>query len=245
MHDLLRVAGKPLGSAFRAVFCQYRPRLRTKPSWASTSGVFAALLIAFGNTDIALAQQITGDIGFGGLFKPANNSFATTSLATATSIDFNGNGIQDVALAPVILATGDFAANGVVAGGTSAVLSDFIFNPFPSEGVHPLWSVLGSTFSFALDSISIDTQNANTLSLVGTGTISGIGFDATPGTWNFSGNPVGTSYFVFSAGGSNGGSNTGSVAAIPEPEIYAMMGAGLGLIGWIGRRKKSDRSAAA
>ena len=242
MHDLLRVAGKPLGSAFRAVFCQYRPRLRTKPSWASTSGVFAALLIAFGNTDIALAQQITGDIGFGGLFKPANNSFATTSLATATSIDFNGNGIQDVALAPVILATGDFAANGVVAGGTSAVLSDFIF---PSAGVQPLWSVLGSTFSFALDSISIDTQNANTLSLVGTGTISGIGFDATPGTWNFSGNPVGTSYFVFSAGGSNGGSNTGSVAAIPEPEIYAMMGAGLGLIGWIGRRKKLGRSAAA
>ena len=242
MHDLLRVAGKPLGSAFRAVFCQYRPRLRTKPSWASTSGVFAALLIAFGNTDIALAQQITGDIGFGGLFKPANNSFATTSLATATSIDFNGNGIQDVALAPVILATGDFAANGVVAGGTSAVLSDFIF---PSAGVQPLWSVLGSTFSFALNSISIDTQNANTLSLVGTGTISGIGFDATPGTWNFSGNPVGTSYFVFSAGGSNGGSNTGSVAAIPEPEIYAMMGAGLGLIGWIGRRKKLGRSAAA
>ena len=242
MHDLLRVAGKPLGSAFRAIFCQYRSRLRPKPSWANTAGAFAALLIAFGNTDIALAQQITGDIGFGGLFKPANNSFATTSLATATSIDFNGNGIQDVALAPVILATGDFAANGVVAGGTSAVLSDFIF---PSAGVQPLWSVLGSTFSFALNSISIDTQNANTLSLVGTGTISGIGFDATPGTWNFSGNPVGTSYFVFSAGGSNGGSNTGSVAAIPEPEIYAMMGAGLGLIGWIGRRKKLGRSAAA
>ena len=242
MHDLLRVAVKPLGSAFRAVFCKYRFRLRTKPSWASAAGAFAALLIAFGNTDIALAQQITGDIGFGGLFKPANNSFATTSLATATSIDFNGNGIQDVALAPVILATGDFAANGVVAGGTSAVLSDFIF---PSAGVQPLWSVLGSTFSFALNSISIDTQNANTLSLVGTGTISGIGFDATPGTWNFSGNPVGTSYFVFSAGGSNGGSNTGSVAAIPEPEIYAMMGAGLGLIGWIGRRKKLGRSAAA
>ena len=242
MHDLLRVAGKPLSSAFRAVLCQYRFGFRTKPSWASAAGAFAALLIAFGNTDIALAQQITGDIGFGGLFKPANNSFATTSLATATSIDFNGNGIQDVALAPVILATGDFAANGVVAGGTSAVLSDFIF---PSAGVQPLWSVLGSTFSFALNSISIDTQNANTLSLVGTGTISGIGFDATPGTWNFSGNPVGTSYFVFSAGGSNGGSNTGSVAAIPEPEIYAMMGAGLGLIGWIGRRKKLDRSAAA
>ncbi|MBS1218730.1 MAG: motif putative anchor domain protein, partial [Proteobacteria bacterium] len=25
---------------------------------------------------------------------------------------------------------------------------------------------------------------------------------------------------------------------IPEPEIYAMMGVGLGLIGWLGRRRK-------
>jgi hypothetical protein len=29
-----------------------------------------------------------------------------------------------------------------------------------------------------------------------------------------------------------------AVAAIPEPEIYAMMLAGLGLLGWAGRRKK-------
>lgn len=26
--------------------------------------------------------------------------------------------------------------------------------------------------------------------------------------------------------------------AIPEPEIYAMMGLGLGLMGWVGRRRK-------
>lgn len=29
------------------------------------------------------------------------------------------------------------------------------------------------------------------------------------------------------------------VAAVPEPEIYAMMGLGLGLLGWMGRRRKS------
>ena len=28
------------------------------------------------------------------------------------------------------------------------------------------------------------------------------------------------------------------VAAIPEPEIYAMLGVGLGLMGWVGRRRK-------
>jgi hypothetical protein len=32
---------------------------------------------------------------------------------------------------------------------------------------------------------------------------------------------------------------------IPEPEIYAMMGFGLGLLGWVGRRKKLKEAAAA
>jgi hypothetical protein len=36
-----------------------------------------------------------------------------------------------------------------------------------------------------------------------------------------------------------------SVAAIPEPEIYTMMGIGLGRLGWIRRRKKLKGSAAA
>jgi hypothetical protein len=34
------------------------------------------------------------------------------------------------------------------------------------------------------------------------------------------------------------GSVTTAVAPVPEPEIYAMMGLGLGVLGWIGRRKK-------
>jgi hypothetical protein len=32
--------------------------------------------------------------------------------------------------------------------------------------------------------------------------------------------------------------NAASVSAIPEPEIYAMLSVGLGLMGWIGRRRK-------
>lgn len=35
------------------------------------------------------------------------------------------------------------------------------------------------------------------------------------------------------------------VAAIPEPEIYAMMAVGLGLIGWVARRKKLKEAGAA
>jgi PEP-CTERM motif len=30
------------------------------------------------------------------------------------------------------------------------------------------------------------------------------------------------------------------IAPIPEPEIYAMMGIGLGLLGWVGRRRKQQ-----
>ena len=36
-----------------------------------------------------------------------------------------------------------------------------------------------------------------------------------------------------------------AVAAIPEPEIYAMLGVGLGVIGWAGRSKKLRKRAAA
>ena len=36
---------------------------------------------------------------------------------------------------------------------------------------------------------------------------------------------------------------TVNVAPVPEPEIYAMMGLGLGLLGWIGRRKRLQQSA--
>lgn len=32
----------------------------------------------------------------------------------------------------------------------------------------------------------------------------------------------------------------GDVTPIPEPEIYAMMGLGLGLLGWVGRRRKQQ-----
>ena len=35
-----------------------------------------------------------------------------------------------------------------------------------------------------------------------------------------------------------------NVAPVPEPEIYAMMGLGLGLLGWIGRRKKLEQTVA-
>lgn len=40
-------------------------------------------------------------------------------------------------------------------------------------------------------------------------------------------------------------SQTIPVAAIPEPEIYAMMAVGLGFLGWVSRRKKLKEAGAA
>ena len=39
------------------------------------------------------------------------------------------------------------------------------------------------------------------------------------------------------------GTGVGSVSAVPEPETYAMLIAGLGLLGFLGRRKKQKKSA--
>jgi hypothetical protein len=49
----------------------------------------------------------------------------------------------------------------------------------------------------------------------------------------------------FVATGQSGNFVIASVNAVPEPEIYAMMGLGLGLLGWVGRKKKLQESAAA
>jgi hypothetical protein len=67
-------------------------------------------------------------------------------------------------------------------------------------------------------------------------------------TGTSSGAGAGTYQYVIGYNDSAGASTLGDwddyvvgvnfTPAIPEPEIYAMMGLGLGLIGWVGRRRK-------
>ena len=42
-----------------------------------------------------------------------------------------------------------------------------------------------------------------------------------------------------------GSLTTFTVSAVPEPETYAMMAIGLGMMGWIARRRRGDSQAAA
>ena len=116
----------------------------------------------------AQAVPIQGDIDFGGVV-----TFDTTSLATATRINLWNSSF-------VLQSTGDFDTF-INPGDTSTMAAPWIFTP--STPTPSLWSVGG--FKFDLSSSVVVSQNANFLNITGAGTLSGNGFDPTPGLWAF------------------------------------------------------------
>lgn len=177
--------------------------------------LFASLAVLFLMASSASASLIVGDIGFSGGFTPVEADGTTpTTLALADGVDILG----DVATVSFPL-TGDFATFSSL--GSVATFNDFVFDPFPGSGITPLWTVDG--FSFDLTNVTIVAQSSLGLTLAGTGVVTGNGFSATPGTFNFSGNPVGGS-FNFSSG-----------VAVPEP-ISALVWGGLAMLGVAVRR---------
>lgn len=127
----------------------------------------------------AQAATITGDITFGGVV-----TFDTTSLSLAKQVSTWN-------LAIVTSDSGDFSSIPVL---SSVTISPWIFNP--STPTSPLWSVGG--FSFDLISSTIVTQTNFFLNVTGIGTLSGAGFDTTPGTWSFTvSNALGGTHSTF------------------------------------------------
>jgi hypothetical protein len=105
-------------------------------------------------------------------------------------------------------------------------------------------NITGGSYSlYATTDYSVSTAANDTL--LGTWT-----FDGTTGsTVNTAANLSGGNYFfaVSGAGGGIGGQymlNSSVTAPVPEPEIYAMLGVGLGLLGWVKRKRKSTMAAA-
>jgi VPDSG-CTERM motif len=164
----------------------------------------------------AQATSITGDIGFSGA-----TTFNTTSLTTATRINswfaFVGTTSESFV--------------GVPIGSSVTLAASWIFNPStPTPG---LWSVGG--FSFDLDTATIETQNSHLLSITGTGTLTGAGFDPTPGTWAFSAQSAGGIHqasFTFSA------DNT---AGVPDGGMTVAL-LGIAFVGLEGLRRKLHAS---
>ena len=120
-------------------------------------------------------NPILGTIDFVGV-----TTYDTTSLATATRVNLWNSSF-------VTKSTLDFAS---VAPGTNVTMgTPWVFNsgtpavPMPGPSLSPLWNVGG--FTFDLTSSSVVSQSSTFLNVTGFGTVSGNGFDNTPGTWSF------------------------------------------------------------
>ena len=172
-----------------------------------------AILSAVLPASPTLSAPIQGTIDFGGVV-----TFDTISLATATRVNIWNSSF-------VLQDSGSFS--GIAPGTNATMAAPWIFNP--STPTPALWSVGG--FTFDLSSSTIISQSSTFLDIRGVGTISGNGFDPTPGTWSFSasrGDGGTASNFGFQA----------QSAAIPEASTVALLAVGSVLIGrrWWRRR---------
>src|SRR5260370_39806313 len=134
------------------------------------------------------AVQITGNITYG-----ATCSLNTKSASTATMVTgWHGLGAGGV---PQVQSH-DGSFSGLVTDGDAVTIA-FPWS-FNSGAVPNFWRVDG--FVFNLTSSSITSQGGGSVTVAGTGTISGNGFDLTSGTWSFTTqNPSAHARFSFSA----------------------------------------------
>ena len=125
------------------------------------------LLAALGLAHSASAVQIDGNITIAG-------------GATLDGPIGSANSVTSWVAPEVISRDGDFA--GFVAVGDAVTMTaPWVFDP--STATADLWAVGG--FEFDLASSAIAFQSTTFLAIGGVGTVSGNGFDATAGIWNF------------------------------------------------------------
>ena len=146
--------------------------------------LFAAVALLSASVTIE-AAPITGSITIKG-----GAHLDSTSADTATQVTgwLNGSGAKPT----VASRSGSFTSVSVGAPVTMAAPWNI------GSGMAGLWSVGG--FTFNLTESHIVHQGKGFLAVSGTGTITGNGFDPTPGSWRFSTqNPPANNVFSFSA----------------------------------------------
>lgn len=189
------------------------------------AGAALSLLASTANAAFLSGSFATGQSP-GSAVAAVDAASAPTTLDVATGLDFTASATPGFVGSNFIVVggLGDFAA----LGGLLGTLADFQFSPALSPSpLDPLWSVGG--FTFIADSVSVDDQDANTLTLRAIGKISdgAGGADDTPGIWDFSLNQTsGSLSFSFS-----------TATNVPEPATLALFGAGLLGLGMVRRRK--------
>jgi hypothetical protein len=172
-----------------------------------------AMVVAAGFAVSAQATLISGMLNIAG------TATYDKPIATATEVKLFSNVTTQGAN------TGDFSA--ILAGVPVAMTSPYIFNP--SSAAPMLWSVAGFTFDLANSTIIF--QSVNGLLIEGNGTISGNGFDPTPGKWSFSQQSGHGTRLSFSA----------TTEAVPDDGMTATL-LGLGLAGVVGAARLRQRA---
>ena len=185
-----------------------------------TSSIGAGL-IAIALTTAAQAAFISGNVNFlGGAVLQDSGGATTTTLSSAA-------GVKSWVAPRVLDGSGSFS--GLVANTPVTFTAPWVFNP--STAVTPLWSVGGFTFNLASSFIAV--QTAGFLSIGGTGTVSGPGFEATPGTWFFSTQGTASDDQTFSWSSSTGA----NASRVPDGgKTLALLGTAL--LGLQGMRRK-------
>lgn len=172
----------------------------------------AAIGLAGGVVAGAQAAMINGSVSFIG-FNQAAICSGACSTATWTGIDFPAASPNAIAGA----VTGDLA----VLDGAFLTMSDLLFANLPTT----IWSVGGFTFQGGTINHK-DYQNNTSYDVTIVGTLSGNGYEATPGQWIFTGNTAGNTTASWSA----------SQAQVPVPGTIALLGLGLVAAGLVRRR---------
>ena len=158
--------------------------------------------------------------------------------------------LRSIALAAAL------AASSVPALAVNASLGPLTLNQqegfgnfFTSAGVAATMGAFSDTFTFSLASAAPSLMgNIGSFGLTPGATFvvalqdslgNTLQADTTPGSFNFMNVGAGNySLNVFGTGATANSFYGGQVTAVPEPETYALMLAGLGIIGFIGARRR-------
>jgi hypothetical protein len=158
-----------------------------------TTAISSALLLAFcacsSLIQSALAQPISGNITFAGSVQLDSPSAGTATAVSA----WHGLGPGDM---PQVESVDGNFASFVAAGDSTLFHAPWSFD---SGAISSFWSVDGFTFDLISSAIHLP-RGSDSVSVSGTGTISGHGFTPTLGSWNFTTqDPSAASEFSFSA----------------------------------------------